>query len=56
MLADTSSWMRPGAIAASWARQLGVRLLEEVDLREHRSCEVSDTADIDEAKGCLGEH
>lgn len=43
--------MRRGVIAASWVRKLVVRLLEEVDLGEHHSCELSDTVEVDDA-GC----
>ena len=55
MMADASSSMRPGAIAALWARKLVVRSPEEIDLGEHHSCEVSDIVEIDDAGGCTRE-
>lgn len=52
-MANASSPMRRGAIAASWATKLVVRLLEEVDLVEHHLCEVSDNVEIDDAGVCI---
>lgn len=54
-MADASSLMRRGAIAASRARKLVVRLQKEVDLGGHRLCEVSDTVEIDDADGYIRE-
>lgn len=54
-MAAAFSSMRRRAIAASWVRKRVVRLLEEVDLGKHHSCEVSDTVENDDAGGCIME-
>lgn len=55
MMTDTSSSMRQGVIAALWARKLVVQSLEEADLGEHRSCQVSKTVETYDAGNCTGE-
>ncbi len=54
-MADASSSMQPGGIAASRAKKLVVQSPEEIDLGGHHSCEVSDTVEIDDAGGCTKE-
>ena len=54
-MADASSSMRRGAIAASRAKKPLVQSPEEIDLGGHHSCEVWDTVEIDDAGGCMKE-
>lgn len=48
-MADASSSMRPGEIAASRVRKLAIRLLGNVDLGERHSCEVPENVEIDDS-------
>ncbi len=54
-MADASSSMRRGAIAASRAKKLVVQSPEEIDSGGHHSSEVSDTVEIEDAGGCTKE-
>ena len=54
-MADTSSSMRPGVIAALRARKLVVQSLEKTDLDERRSCQLSRIVEIYNVEDCTRE-
>ena len=54
-MADASSSMRPGVMTALRATRLMIRSLREAHLTGDHSYEMSDTAEIVDAVGCMRE-
>lgn len=54
-MAHSSSWKSPEGTAASQAKKLVIRLLEETDFEEHHLCEVSDAVEADDGGHCIRE-